>query len=240
MTWLRPVERLLYRLGGLDPDEDQHWTQYAGGDADLQSRFDAADLHRAAAAARPAVQSAELPGRGGPAGVRDLGLVHDQHQLAVVLGRVDDVVLLPDDSARLPQLHLGRGGRGGRGRAGSGHRPALRGASGELLGRSGARDAVPLPPAVAHLRPDPRAAGRHPEFPPLSGRPDARGRQADHRHGSGREPGGDQGDRHQRRRILQRELGARVREPDAADQLPPAAGDLPDLGRAHLDLRPAW
>jgi K+-transporting ATPase ATPase A chain len=29
MAWLRPVERLLYRLGGVDPEEDQHWTQYA-------------------------------------------------------------------------------------------------------------------------------------------------------------------------------------------------------------------
>jgi K+-transporting ATPase ATPase A chain len=29
MTWLRPVERFLYRLGGVDPQEDQHWTQYA-------------------------------------------------------------------------------------------------------------------------------------------------------------------------------------------------------------------
>jgi potassium-transporting ATPase potassium-binding subunit len=29
MSWLRPVERFLYRLGGVDPDEDQHWTQYA-------------------------------------------------------------------------------------------------------------------------------------------------------------------------------------------------------------------
>src|SRR5689334_15294554 len=28
-TWLRPVERLLYRLAGIDPEEDQHWTQYA-------------------------------------------------------------------------------------------------------------------------------------------------------------------------------------------------------------------
>jgi potassium-transporting ATPase potassium-binding subunit len=29
LTWLRPVELFLYRLGGVDPDEDQHWTQYA-------------------------------------------------------------------------------------------------------------------------------------------------------------------------------------------------------------------
>jgi K+-transporting ATPase ATPase A chain len=29
LTWLRPVERLFYRLAGVDPDEDQHWTHYA-------------------------------------------------------------------------------------------------------------------------------------------------------------------------------------------------------------------
>ncbi|MGE5760452.1 MAG: potassium-transporting ATPase subunit KdpA [Gemmatimonadota bacterium] len=29
MAWLKPVERLLYRLAGVDPEEDQHWTRYA-------------------------------------------------------------------------------------------------------------------------------------------------------------------------------------------------------------------
>jgi len=29
LRWLAPVERLLYRLAGVDPDEDQHWTRYA-------------------------------------------------------------------------------------------------------------------------------------------------------------------------------------------------------------------
>jgi K+-transporting ATPase ATPase A chain len=28
LTWLRPVERVLYRLAGVDPEEDQHWTRY--------------------------------------------------------------------------------------------------------------------------------------------------------------------------------------------------------------------
>jgi K+-transporting ATPase ATPase A chain len=28
MGWLRPIERVLYRLGGVDPEEDQHWTKY--------------------------------------------------------------------------------------------------------------------------------------------------------------------------------------------------------------------
>ena len=30
MRWLAPLERLLYWLGGVNPDEDQHWTRYAG------------------------------------------------------------------------------------------------------------------------------------------------------------------------------------------------------------------
>jgi len=30
VRWLAPVERVLYRLAGVDPDEDQHWTRYAG------------------------------------------------------------------------------------------------------------------------------------------------------------------------------------------------------------------
>jgi len=28
MGWLRPVERLLYRMGGIDAEQDQHWTAY--------------------------------------------------------------------------------------------------------------------------------------------------------------------------------------------------------------------
>jgi len=31
LTWLAPVERLCYRLAGVDPAEDQHWTAYAAG-----------------------------------------------------------------------------------------------------------------------------------------------------------------------------------------------------------------
>src|SRR6266853_2579990 len=29
LTWLGPVERVLYRAAGVDPAEDQHWTRYA-------------------------------------------------------------------------------------------------------------------------------------------------------------------------------------------------------------------
>ena len=29
--WLAPVERVIYRICGVDPAEDQHWKRYAGG-----------------------------------------------------------------------------------------------------------------------------------------------------------------------------------------------------------------
>jgi K+-transporting ATPase ATPase A chain len=31
MGWLRAIERPIYRICGVDPNEDQHWTRYAGG-----------------------------------------------------------------------------------------------------------------------------------------------------------------------------------------------------------------
>ena len=31
MRWLAPLERAIYRVCGIDPDEDQHWTRYAAG-----------------------------------------------------------------------------------------------------------------------------------------------------------------------------------------------------------------
>ena len=30
-SWLGPVERLIYKICGVDPNEDQHWTRYAAG-----------------------------------------------------------------------------------------------------------------------------------------------------------------------------------------------------------------
>jgi K+-transporting ATPase ATPase A chain len=31
LRWLAPVERVIYRVCGVDPEEDQHWTRYGGG-----------------------------------------------------------------------------------------------------------------------------------------------------------------------------------------------------------------
>ena len=71
-------------------------------------------------------------------------------------------------------------------------------------------------------RPRPRLAGRHPV--------------ADRRPGG--LAGGHQEARDQRRRLLQRQLGASVREPDLALELHRDAADPRDPGRADLRLRP--
>ena len=59
----------------------------------------------------------------------------------------------------------------------------------------------------------------------------ARRRPADDHRWTGRQPGGHQGSRHQRRWLLQRQLRAPVREPELVDQL---AGDLPAAGHQLL------
>ena len=55
--------------------------------------------------------------------------------------------------------------------------------------------------------------------------------------GPGRVADRDQAARHQRRRLLQRQLRASVREPDAAVELPGSAGDPADPGGALLHVR---
>ena len=64
------------------------------------------------------------------------------------------------------------------------------------------------------------------------------GGEADHRHGPGGLAGGHQAARHQRRRLLQRQRRAPVREPQPADQLPLDVPDLRHPGRPDLHLRP--
>ena len=93
----------------------------------------------------------------------------------------------------------------------------------QLLGR-------PLP--LARLRPaaagadprrDPDLAGRAADVRRARDRDDARGRDADDRARPGRVADRDQAARHERRRLLQLELGRSVREPERVHELPRAA-----------------
>ena len=94
-----------------------------------------------------------------------------------------------------------------------------------LLPISHRRRAVPR---VAGRRPEPQARTRSQrDHDASTARPDA-----DDRAGPGRVAGDHQAVRHQRRRLLQRQQRASVREPDAADELPRDVRHLRDLRRA--------
>ena len=67
---------------------------------------------------------------------------------------------------------------------------------------------------------------------------DARRRAPDHRHRPGRLADRDQDARHQRRRLLQRQRRASVREPDRGRELPADGLDLRPRRGAHQRLRP--
>ena len=149
------------------------------------------------------------------------------------VGRVDPLVPQPDGRARRAELRLGgrrhRGDGRGHPRASPGGAPARSATSGPTWCASRSTCCVPL--AVV-ARPGARLAGRHPDVRRPGHVPDPRGADARHhrRRRRARHPddlpraGGvadrDQARRHQRRRLLQLELGGPVREPDPADQLP--------------------
>ena len=216
LGWL---ERGTYRVLGVDPEDDMKWTTYAS--PCWCSRFArlAVHLRAAAPAGLPAAQPAALRRQADDAGprVQHRDVVHDQHQLAELLAGGDDLLLLEHGGARHPQLGVGGGRDRGRHRGGARLRPRT---SVDGLGNFWV-DIVRatlyvLLPICARRRARVRRAGRAAELRAVHGRDDPRGRQADHRPGAGRLAGDHQAARHQRRRLLQRQLGASLREPDAA------------------------
>ncbi len=124
----------------------------------------------------------------------------------------------------------------------------------QLLGRPGARPALGAAADLHRRRARAGVAGRRPEPAPVrQGRghrsadghddrrggqaADAGGERADHRAGPGRLAGDHQAVRHQRRRLLQRQQRASVREPDAAVELPRDVRHLRHFGRPDLHAR---
>ena len=121
----RPLERLIYRLGGVREDEEQSWVAYSASMISLsifsflfvyllqrlQGHLPLNPMHfstpqgaaeRHADDARPGVQYRRQ--------------LHDEHELAVLLARHDGELFRPDGRSRGPELRLRRGGnRRGRG-----------------------------------------------------------------------------------------------------------------------------
>ena len=210
---LGPLERLLYRLVRTDPDREQDWRSYGRTVDRLRPRLVAGAVPHPAHAGDPSVQPGGLP-------LGDVGrlvqhglVVRHEHELAVLRRRDDAVVLLADGRPGRPELPLGRG-RHGRARRGDPRlRPAQHDLTGQLL--AGPDPVAALHPAADQRRRRARArlAGRHPDALAVPRLPDAHGWGVEPRARPGRLAGGHQGARDERRRLLQRQLGDAVREP---------------------------
>ena len=215
---VRPVERLVYRVCGIDETSEQGWKAYAvallvfslTGIVVMYAMLRLQDI-------LPLNPNGVASVLAGPR-LQHGGQLRDEHELAELLRRGREPPH-PVGRSRGPELHLRCGGHRDRRRAHPRPRPPQLLDDRQLLGRHHPRD--PVHPAAARRRRCDRAclAGRHPDLRRAGGREHARRSGADDRARPVRVAGDHQGARHQRRRAAQRELGAPVREPDAADEL---------------------
>ena len=202
-----------------------------------------------AAAGDPAAQSrrASAPSRRIWRSTRPRQLRH-QYQLAELRRRDDDELPVADAGPGDAEFRLGGRGHGGAGGLDSRLGAPFGQDDRQLLGRSDAqrrstsccrcRSCCAL---VLVSQGVVQTFGRYQTVRAASSRRNGRRRQtgdrAGHCRGSGRIADRDQATRHQRRRILQRQLGPSVREPNAAVELPGDAGDPADPGGAVLHVR---
>ncbi len=161
-----------------------------------------------------------------------------QHQLAVVRAGNDHELPHPDGGAHGPQFRVGGDRHCARDRAGARLRAALGPQHRQFLGRSGALHALHPAAGFDCRRPVLRLAGHAAEPLGLHRCHDPRRRQAGHRSGPGCLAGGDQDVRHERRRLLQRQLRPSVREPQRHHKLRADGADLLDWRGADQRVRP--
>ena len=105
-TWLdrpvKPVERLLYRILGIDPKTEQDWRHYARS----LIVFSLAGLLFTYAVLRLQhllpLNPQQIRARPAGPGLQHRGELHVQHELAELRGRNDPVLFFTDGRARLP------------------------------------------------------------------------------------------------------------------------------------------
>ena len=233
-----PVERLLYRLGGIDPKREQPWTLYALLAAGVQRRLRRRSLLPPAPAGRAAAEPDRR--RRGPAHARvqHRRQLRHEHELAELRRRVDDEPPDADGGADGAELRLGRRRNRRRSRADPRADPPTQRHDRELLGRPRPHDDARAHAAVRRCRAAAREPGRRAVAARSRRGADGRGRRADDLPRAGREPGGDQGAGHERRRDRECQLRAPVREPDRLHEPRRDAGAAADPVRAHLRVRP--
>ncbi len=146
-TWLdpvlRPLERLTYRLMGVEADKEQDWKQYTLAMllfslVGCLFTYAILRLQHIAAAESARTRAVERA-----PGVQHRRQLHDQHQLAELRRRIHHVVFLADGRAGVPQLRFRRDGHRHRRGAGARHRAAFGQDARQLLGGPGARDLLP-------------------------------------------------------------------------------------------------
>ena len=211
-----PVERRLYRLGG-----DRRRSASSRGRStrsrcsrSAPSRWSASTCSSASRAALP-LNPTDVGARAAGARVQHRRQLRHEHELAELRRRVDDEPPDADGRADGAELRLRRGRHRRRRRADPRADPPTQrrrsGTSGSTSPRVRLRVLLPLAVVVALLL---ASQGVVQTLRGPAEAHDGRGCGAVDLPRAGREPGGDQGARHERRRDRQRELGAPVREPD--------------------------
>ena len=239
-----PIERLIYRLCGVDPKEQQDWKAVYCCACSFSARV---TLLVTYAIERLQHVLPLNPQNFGPVArgprVQHCGELHDQYQLAGVRWRIDHELSHADGGACLAQLHLG-GGRH-RHRARPGARDHLSLAARQLQRRSATSGSILsgrlfTSCCLSRIPVDVGAglSGSDPKLFVLRGSDDSGRRQADPGHGTGGVAGSHQRTRHQRRRILQRQQRPSVREPHSADEFHRDGADLRHSRGADLHVRP--
>lgn len=130
---LLPLERLIYRLCGVQPATEQTWVEYTVSMLFFSVIGMVLLYALRAFAVFSTAQSAEFCRGGTGSGVQYCGKLYDQHELAGVLGRIDHELPDPDGGTRVPQLRFGCCGPGDRDRSHPGFCSARRPDAGELL-----------------------------------------------------------------------------------------------------------
>ena len=103
-----PIERLIYRLCGVDPQGATRLEAVQRCDAALQRHHVARDLRHRAIATCATVKSREARSCSSGSRLRHGFELHHQYELAGLRRRIDDELSDADGGARLAQLHLGR------------------------------------------------------------------------------------------------------------------------------------
>ncbi len=232
-----PIERVIYRVCGVDPETEQRWSTYAisllafslvsvvilYAQLRLQGHLPFNPDHRTgvtpALSLNTAVSFLTNTNWQNYSGESTMSHLTQMAGLALhnfVSAAVGAAVAVALDPRPRPPAH-----------------PHAR----QLLGRPRAHHHADPRSAGDRLHARAREPGLRPELPRRAHGHDGHGSEADDPRRSDREPGGDQGDRRERRRPVQRQLLAPVREPEPDHQHAPDLDAARDPVRVPMDVR---